>query len=206
MRDKNLNPEQFNIQLERILKRKLQSLVLTEAVFVNPNLQLEISIGPLPKKLLDLKALLIVSYFCKDRALGFFLREEIREKRIRQFSLQDKLSLEILLLGKKELICNYLFLSQEWTTRTFFGNILPRGIELFNNLRIVRRKLRKPTKPVWRRGYKDKGSRRPETQWLPSSDFSWTEIQNDRERIENQYQLYLRKVITLLENYNQDED
>lgn len=197
MRDKNLNPEQLNIQLTRICRHSLQNLVLTEAVFVNPNLEYEIILGPLPRKLGELKALAFISYFVNDEAVGFYLREEIREKRLRHFSLEDQLSLEILLEGRNVAI-NYFHLNEEISSRTFFGNFVPLGIKLFNLLKFTRRKLGKPVKSVYRRGYKDHGSRRPEVKWLPSFDFSWTEAQNERERIQNSYNKYLEQLIKIL--------
>lgn len=201
MRDKNQNPDELNIQLGRICRKKnLQSLRLTEAVFVNPNLEYRITIGPLPRTLWELKALILISYFCDDEAVGFFLREEIREHL--HFSLEDSLSLEILLCGEKNVVLNYFYLNEEISNRTFFGNLVPLGIELFNNLRFIRRKLGPVVKPVYRRGYKDKGSLRPVTKWLPSYDWTFVEEQNRRERIKDQYSEYLKQVLELLRNLN----
>lgn len=199
MRDKNLTPEQLEVQLGRNFSRKLENLVLTEAVFVNPNLQYKISLGPLPTKLRKLEALILASYFATDEALGFYLREEIREK-ITQFDLYDRLRLEILLSCQKSGLIKYLYLDESITERTLFGNIVPAGVEAFNNLKFSRRKLRKPEKPVYRRGYKDKGSRRPESSWLPSEDFTFTEFQNEKERIEDLYKSYLDQVLEILKN------
>lgn len=197
MRDTNLTTEQLSVQLERSLRKNLQELVLTEAVFVNPNLEYEVTVNPLPRKLNELKALVLASYYSPDSAFGFFLREKV-EERISHYDLGSQLQLEILLSGRREILLNYLILNESLTERAFFGNWVPLAIQTFNRLKLKRRKLRKPVEPVYRRGYKDKGSRRPEFKWLPTYDFSFTERQNELERIDDQYQAYLTEVLEIL--------
>lgn len=198
MRDKNLDPENFNTQIAKICRRNLSFKVLTEAVFVNPNLEYEIGVAPLPRRLADVRDLLIVSYYSPDEAFGIFVRAEVEWKILRNFSTEDKLQLEILLSGERKVVENYLLLNEEISERTFFGNMLPNGIRIFNSLSVRRRKLRKPTKSVYRRGYKDHGSRRPNEKWLPSYDYSFTEEFNFRNQVNNQVQQYLHQVLEIL--------
>jgi hypothetical protein len=47
---------------------------------------------------------------------------------------------------------------------------------------------RRPKKLVYRRGYKDKGSLRPETAWLPKKDWSFDDEQNRIETLRQEYQ------------------
>lgn len=198
MRDMNQTLDELDIQLERIVGSDLQSIRLTDAVFVNPNLEYsDYRLVPVPRKLDELKALTLVSYYVEDKAVGFYLREQIRDK-LKSFSLEDRLSLEILLCGKKELVLEYLLLNNEISSRTFFGNIVPLGKRLFNQLHFSRRKLGPVVKPVWRRGYKDKGTLRPITKRLPNYDYSFTDAQNEKERIDDYYQSYLNQVLEIL--------
>lgn len=206
MRDKNLTPLALDAQIAKaVAAKEPKRLVLTEAVFVNPNLQYVLRLGPLPSKLLDRKALALVSYWVPDEALGFYLREEIREK-LDQYDLKDRLQLEILLFGRKDLVLNWLFLNESMSSRDLFGTWIEHGVLAFNELKFHKRRLRDPVEPVYRRGYKDKGSRRPETAWLPSFDYSWTELQNEKERIDDLYQAYLSQVLEILKNPQMSEN
>ena len=65
--------------------------------------------------------------------------------------------------------------------RTWYGTYLPIGRKIFENLRprlvsnVVKETARK-------RGYDDKGSAKPQHKWLPSSDWSLTDLQNQIEQ------------------------
>jgi hypothetical protein len=55
----------------------------------------------------------------------------------------------------------YLYLTERYTGSEIFGNILGNDLkDLCRKMKILRRTYPRPVKKVWRRGPKDKGSRR----------------------------------------------
>lgn len=68
-----------------------------------------------------------------------------------------------------------------WSTREFFGNILPNGLQKTLTLRL-RKIIVRVEKPQRKRGYNDKGSR--------AKDPYWKYARNQREDTEQMYEIY----------------
>lgn len=121
--------------------------------------------------------------------LSWYVPEEMRA--ILQLEVLDKIEsrsedfLEIkFFLHSFPVMRLYLLDSQKWSTQTFFGNILNEKecLRLLNRLDWKKRKPNKKVRyPQMKRGYDDKGHLKPITKWKPSSDYTLTELNNERE-------------------------
>lgn len=159
--------------VERIQRTLLRSLA--------PNAETSFNLKVF-KKENDFLDLAIASWYLE----GFFgelLREELRTIACFQ-NLKTRWIFEILLSSKEEML-KYL---SSYSERIFFGNLLGnikkqalRCKFKFFNQETARRVVR-------RRGYRDKGSCRSEypsnDRWIPTFDWSLTELQNSIEREE----------------------
>jgi len=77
-------------------------------------------------------------------------------------------------------------LCRKLSNRDFYGNFLP-SLEILLK-RVVGYRLEKPIWPKCpqrHRGYRDKGSLRPISRWLPKSDYQLTSAQNDLEEFQD---------------------
>lgn len=125
-------------------------------------------------KLDDLIRLGIFSWYV-PREIGILLRMDI-ELKAKKLSPEDR-SLISQFLDSKERMLVFLQETHLWHTREFFGNLLSKkhSLDRFLNLSPLRRKLKRAQR---KRGYNDHGSKTPEHRWLPTSDYSLTELQN----------------------------
>lgn len=72
--------------------------------------------------------------------------------------------------GSKEEVAKLLL--TRYSTNAIFGTIVPKAVKMRNRLAYVDIKNRQGPKPIpkqRKRGYDDKGSRRPDVKWLPST-------------------------------------
>lgn len=77
--------------------------------------------------------------------------------------------IKAVLLNSKSSAIGYLLISDRWSNRDFYGNILKKNrVMKFCKIRIRHRKNSRPRRKVWRRGYNDKGSLR-----LPHESISY---------------------------------
>lgn len=78
---------------------------------------------------------------------------------------------------------------KKFSEKLIFSSILsPSRIKrVIQSVQLRYCKNRKARRPVFRRGYRDHGTLRPVTKWLPDSDFSFTEEQNQLELKKNEY-------------------
>jgi hypothetical protein len=107
---------------------------------------------------------------------------DLGEKSFEHFNQKQQLEIKIL-LESREICSTYLYESKRFTSNQLFGNYLGNDVqELENTLKWTWVSQHKARKKVRRRGYQDKGSRRPLTKWRPTSDWSLTEEQNVKER------------------------
>jgi hypothetical protein len=95
----------------------------------------------------------------------------------------------------------FLYLTQEFSSHEIFGNIVREGLWSLRFLPVYRRNL-EVRKPKRKRGYDDKGSQRPKDKWLPTFDFSFTEVQNEKEKKSDLRQTTLLRILKYLENYD----
>jgi hypothetical protein len=79
--------------------------------------------------------------------------------------------------------------SNKYSDRKLFGTILdPDRLErVVNQAHLKLIKPRRPRRKIRHRGYRDHGSLRPEHEWIESSDWSFTALQNDLEQKRNEY-------------------
>jgi hypothetical protein len=108
------------------------------------------------------------------------------------------LEIKIYLAGKIEMQ-KFLYLTERYSARELFGNILGNELEVcLKNLRIFLRTKPRAKRKIRHRGYRDKGSLRLPHCWLPSSDFLLTEEMNSIERkryLTTKYLNYLLKYL-----------
>lgn len=201
MRDKNLSYSQFNIQLMKTLKKEISDFnqFFRRAVVVSPTLSLESYYFRYPKDFRLLRALAIIQwYFPEEFHWRIYL--DLTEKSHSQLSSKQRIELS-LLLSSEDNCKKFLFETKRYSSNEIFGNILKNDMQdLLKNLKISKRNL-KVKRTQRRRGYNDKGSRKPDWKWLPTQDFSFTEYQNMKERKLNQelktkqlLQKYLREL------------
>lgn len=194
MRDKNLNFIQFSDQIESFLKKKTHSIeILRRAVIDNPTFPSDDYLLYLPlKNLISLRGLAVLSYYIPE-TLGWKIRGYLEEQTSR-LCFKDKMKLKLLLTSKENMLV-YLYDTQEFSSHEIFGNLLGTGLKALNLMKITRKRT-KVRKPQRKRGYDDKGSLRSPDRWLPSFDYTLTELQNEKEKktdLHNRIYHYLEK-------------
>lgn len=130
---------------------------------------------------LNLKQLIGLSYgsWILPKEIQVMLQLDLFEY-IKRLSLEDQFIVETI-LGSKVAAEGWLIDTQLWHTRDFFGNILPLWAKSLKGLSF--RRVNKKLKRVQRkRGYHDHGTLAPSHTWLPKSDWSLTEEQNELEK------------------------
>lgn len=205
MRDRNLTLNQFNIQLTKALHQSflLDDKFLTRPVFVTPTRLSDCNQVRIvyPKEFRLLRILCISQwYFPEELHWRVFL--DLKDFSFSWLNEKQKLELNVY-LSSKENMEKYLFLTERYTAGEIFGNILRNDMrDLEKELKFYSVKLPRPRKAIRRRGYKDKGSRRPDHQWLPRFDLELTRIQNDKEKKTNLLQKTIHSLLLILENYD----
>jgi hypothetical protein len=159
MRDTSFDSQSFLRELESVVGSLRQHFLFSTSALVDPKrLQdWENSFILKDKSLTSLVILSILSWYIPEE-YGVILRLDIE----RIITKNDDLRfLGLLLLSKGHCLC-YLCDTRLWHTRDFFGNILTeKNIwKALNSVKFKLKNRRKPTRLVYRRGYKDKGSRR----------------------------------------------
>jgi hypothetical protein len=185
MRDKNLNQKQFNIQLERKIHQgnQFDEKFLTRPVFVTPTRPIdpeEVRIY-YPRNFRLIRCLCIVFWYFPEN-LHWRILLDLKDFSFSHFNKKQRIEIQIL-LSSKENMEKYLFRTERYSGAEIFGNILGNDLqELNKELRFQRLRPGPPRRTIRRRGYKDKGSRRPDHQWLPREDFSLREKQLSLEK------------------------
>lgn len=205
MRDKNLNLKQFNIQLERNVKKSFltNDRFLTRPVFVTPTR----CIDPTEVKIVyprdfRLLRILFISHWYYPEVLFWRIHLDLEEFSLSQLNKKQKLELRIL-LSSKENMEKYLYRTKRYSSSELFGNILGNDLrDLEKFLEFHKIKHSKPRRLVRRRGYKDKGSRRPSHQWKEKYDISFIEYQNELEKENLKLHKLLKRILLILENYD----
>lgn len=184
MRDKNLTLAKFNIQLEKSINLKLQDdRLLRTAVTNSPKCLMDTDEFQVtyPRDYRGLRAISILLWSLPEE-LQWRIRMDLTEKQHSQLNSKQRIEIS-LLLESKEICYFYLYKTSRYTARELFGNILGNEMKVaLRQLRIKRKKLKKPVRVERHRGYRDKGSLRPYHLWLERFDYSFTEYQNANER------------------------
>lgn len=204
MRDRNhLNLQQFNIQLTKtILRSKFYSnLQRKEEYFSHksclwrsdtetPNSEFRVSF---PRDFRLLRALSISIWFFPENIQTLF-RIELEEENFNWLNEKQKIEISILLSSQKNCV-KYLYLTDRYSGSEIFGNFLGNDLkDLQSKLKIFFVKQQRPRKKVFRRGPKDKGTRR--------SDSSISVIEQEIQRdvwVNEEYQKFRKRQLLLLQ-------
>lgn len=184
MRDKNLHPQQFYIQFEKEIHRRLASSerFLRTAVSDSPTtLDSSKVVIHFPGPFREIRALAIAQWFFPEN-LHWRILLDLQEKSFKQFNVKQRLELS-LYLESKEICLKYLFETKRFSSYEIFGNIIGNDLSrALSSMKISRKRILTPKKNTRVRGYRDKGGLKPAHKWLPSEDFILTEYQNEVER------------------------
>lgn len=179
-----------NSVIERIQKLSMDRRIPVSDI---PNLKERVDLKAfenltIPKKYWDEYCLIILCWSNMNLFYGFegYILYELEsyQDRLRQnpelAAAASEVSLAFLIL--------YLF-GKKFSRRLIFSTILsPQRINrVIQSVQLRYCKNRKARRPVFRRGYRDHGTLRPVTKWLPDSDFSFIEEQNQLELKRNEY-------------------
>lgn len=167
MRDRNqLSYQQFNIQLEKAVLRSLFS-VGTERNTFSHELSLEFRPGKLhsgpkisyPKNFRLLRSLSIILWYFPEN-LHYLTFLSLENETFEWLNEKQKMEISIL-LSSKENMQKFLFLTERYSGNEIFGNILGNDLkELSKKFKVKRESYPRPKRKIFRRGPKDKGSRR----------------------------------------------
>jgi hypothetical protein len=122
-------------------------------------------------------SLAILSWFIPDE-VGFLLRLDLEAVKLSSLKKNEILRI---LLSSEENVLAYL---STYSGRILFGTWMPRVEKSLRNLKLRVITQKAAIKAIRRRGYKDHGSCRPQDRWLEDHDFSWTEMQNLKEHLQ----------------------
>lgn len=167
MRDRNLlSYQQFNIQLEKYITSGLQEFGTGRNTF-SQELSFEFRPGGLhpgpkivyPKDFRLLRVLCIVQWYFPE-SLHFLTVVSLEEEEFSWLNFKQQVEIQIY-LSSKENMEKYLYLTDRYSGNEIFGNILKNDLQdLSKKFRVSKEFYPRPRKKVFRRGPKDKGSRR----------------------------------------------
>lgn len=166
MRDRNLSFAQFHIQFSEVILRHLEQFENRRISF-SQELSFEFRPSELhhepvvvyPRDFRLLRSLVIVHWYFPEN-LRYLVHIQLEGESFNWLARKQSLELTILLSSKQNCL-KYLYLTERYTGSEIFGNILGNDLkDLCRKMKILRRTYPRPVKKVWRRGPKDKGSRR----------------------------------------------
>lgn len=192
MRDKNhKNFIEFEEQVRRFIGRNFQeSLFLKNPVVDSPTFLEDYTII-YPRKYSELENLILLHWFLPE-TLMWRINLDLSERNYNNFNEKQQIILRILLSSRRNCLL-YFFETERFSSHEFWGKLGQVCKTQLRNIPIDK----KVVKPKRKRGYDDKGSSRPKEKWLPSYDYSLTELQNQKE-----YDQYLtERKITRILNY-----
>lgn len=124
------------------------------------------------RKFRELQHLAVLSYYLQE--YGVLLRIDLEEQ-LSHLAYPQGVELATMLSSKEEMLTYLIsFLSDD----DFFGNFLPGVKSSASKLQFLTLYPRRAKRAVRHRGYRDHGSCRPESKWIPKTDWSFTELQN----------------------------
>lgn len=218
MRDRNQSTQnQFNIQLrrkvtssdfyEKILKQEeyfSHKTCLWRSdpgnVFTNAEFKLTI-----PNSYRLVRSLIISHWYFPEN-IYFLYHIELENQNFSKFNTKQQIEIQIL-LSSKENCEKFLFLTERYTGNEIFGNILGNDLKFLSNLLKLRMvQPNRPVEKVYRRGPKDKGSRRSDSSARIISqsireDFYLNELELIRIRKKNLTSSTINRILNYLENF-----
>lgn len=191
MRDKNLNFIQFVEEVEKFVARKLDlSSFLAHPVADTPTFPEDLEIV-IPSKFHEVERLVLIHWFLPD-SLKYEVHLRLWTSKFSQFNRKQQIQLRIMLNSKTDCLFWYHD-SESLSTHEFWGTL---GQACRLKLRWYRKNFT-VNKPQRKRGYSDKGQAKSKDKWLPKHDFSFTQQQNEKEKMS-----YLQlKTITFILSY-----
>jgi hypothetical protein len=112
-----------------------------------------------PRNYRLLRILCIVLWYFPENN-HFLARLQLEEQSFSWLSLKQRIEIN-LLLDSKETMINYLYLTERYSGNEIFGNFLGNDLkDLSKSLKFYQKNYPKPRRKIFRRGPKDKGSRR----------------------------------------------
>lgn len=210
MRDRNLSQRQFNIQLEKNISNRLQRYE-NGRNFFSQELSLELRpsesnsefIVKFPRDFKSLRILSIILWYLPE-VPKFLLLLELENLSLNWLNWKQQTEI-LILLNSKESMEKYLFLTQRYSGNEIFGNILGNDLrKISKELKFLKKLQTKAKKRIWRRGPKDKGSRR-ETSSLIISEEVRKDIflQIEQEEFEKK-KLHIRKLVNRILKFIED--
>lgn len=201
MRDRShTSLSQFNIQLEKTCKRGIHRWNRFPRDAVSDSTTLldkEIWSITYPRDFRSLRSLTLIHWYFPE-VLFWRVHLDLLEMSFNWLSYYQKVLLKVL-LNNKEVCLKYFYWTDSLSGNELFGNILGSDVkDLFRKMRF-RRKGYRLVPLVYRRGYRDKGARRPSHQWVPSSDFSLNELQIEIEKERNSINRLVNRLLEILE-------
>lgn len=167
MRDRNqLSYQQFNIQLEKNILHGLQEYGTRRNSFSQ---ELSFEFRPeklhssprviLPRDFRSLRVLSIIFWYFPE-SLHYLTRLELEQMSFSWLNFKQKVEIQIY-LSSKENMKKYLYYTDRYSGNEIFGNLLKNDfLSLSKKFKISSEYYPRPKKKVFRRGPKDKGSRR----------------------------------------------
>jgi hypothetical protein len=122
-------------------------------------------------------SLAVFSWYLSD-SFGLLLREDLRDRINLLSKLEEREFLLCLLSSKKSMLVSL----GTFSMRDVYGNWIRNVENVAKRLHFFTKEPQRAKRKVRRRGYRDHGSCRPETLWLPKSDWRLTQIQNQLEQ------------------------
>lgn len=201
MRDKNLTHIQLSEEIERYLASRLCLPNSLTATVVNSPTLLDDDqwFFKYPKKFEELRGLICVVYFLNEEILKWRILGDLQMKTYSWLNRKQQIEIQLLLSSKSNCI-EFLRKSRRFTSFELFGNILFTGCSQLKKLRCFKRVKLPPVRPLRKRGYDDKGSRRKSEDWLEKFDYSFILEQNRREKIRNLQIKHINRIIKQLED------
>jgi len=179
MRDKNQNYIQFSLSVEKYVRGKLNiSSFLRPPVVNTPTVPEGFQII-LPKKFHQVEQLVLIHWFLPDN-IKYHIHLDLWTKNFNNFNRKQQIQLRIMLNSKEDCLSWY-YRTERISTHEFWGTLgqsCKLQLEWFIEKKVIRKTQRK-------RGYDDKGGMKSEDKWLPKHDFSFTNKQNEIERLYN---------------------
>ena len=175
------NLPRFYIELDkRCDELALQwSSVLTRTVSVAPTLPNSTLSFRRPRTWLEYLIAIIVSWYIPERGTRIYVQYDLMQMRTK-FGI-DKVSVALTLLSSKPEMRLFLAESNLFKNERHFFGLLLSSKESLLRLRYRWLQPHKAKRLVRRKGYKDHGSLRPATTWLPKYDYTFDEKQREIE-------------------------
>lgn len=211
MRDRNQSYQQFHIQLERLI---LRNFLRFENRRISFSQELSFEFRPcslhrevrfrVPRNYRFLRVLSIVQWYFPEN-LHFLVYLHLSEQEFSWLSEKQRIEIKIF-LDSRDSMEKYLYLTERYTGNELFGNILGNDLrDLHRNFKLTRTYYPVPTEKVYRRGPKDKGSRRLDS----SISIIEEEIRKDqfilleekkRQRHQNYLQSTIKRILINIQN------